>query len=76
MPSLAWRVIRLERVRARYSSSWEEPSSRAYSITGSETVSPWLPLPELMTTGSSQPLMRASEPAAALALARILISVP
>ena len=30
---------------------------------------PWLPLPELMTTGISQPFIRASEPAAAMALA-------
>jgi len=28
---------------------------------------PWLPLPELMTTGRAQPFMRASEPAAAAA---------
>jgi hypothetical protein len=32
--------------------------------------------PELMMTGSSQPFMRASEPAAALALARIDTSLP
>lgn len=29
-----------------------------------ETVIPWFPLPELMTTGREQPLIRASEPAA------------
>ena len=38
-------------------------------ITGTDTVIPWFPLPELITTGSSQPLIRASEPAAAYALA-------
>jgi len=39
-------------------------------------VMPWLPLPELMMTGSSQPFMRASEPAAALAFARLETSLP
>ena len=33
-------------------------------------TSAWFPLPELMTTGISQPFIRASEPAAAAALAR------
>ena len=35
---------------------------------------PWLPLPETMTTGISQPLMRASLPAAAQARASTLMS--
>ena len=39
-------------------------------ITGKDAVIPWLPLPETITTGSPQPLIRASEPAAAAALAR------
>ena len=43
---------------------------------GRLTVIPWLPLPELMITGISQPLILASEPAAAHALALILMSVP
>lgn len=41
-----------------------------------ETVMPWFPLPELMTTGREQPLIRASEPAAARARARIFTSLP
>ena len=45
-------------------------------MTGSEAVSPWLPLPELMTTGSSQPFIRASDPAAAQALARLWVESP
>ena len=36
---------------------------------------PWLPEPERITTGISHPLMRASLPAAAQALASVLISV-
>ena len=36
-------------------------------MTGTEVVMPWLPLPELMTTGISHPFMRASLPAAAQA---------
>ena len=39
-------------------------------MTGTEAVMPWLPLPELMTTGSSQPFILAS--LAAAAQARIL----
>ena len=50
--------------------------SRAYSITGREVVMPWLPLPETITTGISQPLIRASDPAAAAALARTATSSP
>ena len=38
-------------------------------MTGKETVMPWFPLPELMTTGISQPFIRASEPAEAYARA-------
>ena len=45
-------------------------------ITGTDTVIPWFPLPELITTGSSQPLIRASEPAAAYALAFVRTSSP
>ena len=33
--------------------------------TGTLTVMPWFPLPELMTTGMGQPFILASEPAAA-----------
>ena len=54
--------------------SEDTSSSRAYSITGSETVIPWLPLPELMTTAIGQPFILASEPAAAAALALNLTS--
>ena len=50
--------------------------SRAYSMTGREVVMPWLPLPETITTGISQPLIRASDPAAAAALARTATSSP
>ena len=45
-------------------------------MTGSETVSPWFPLPEFMTTGIAQPPMRASEPAAAIAFMRVGRSSP
>ena len=45
-------------------------------MSGTDTVMPWLPLPELMTTGSSQPLMRASDAAAAQAQARTFTSSP
>ena len=45
-------------------------------MTGTEAVIPWFPLPELMTTGSSQPFIRASEPAAAQALARFWTLLP
>ena len=34
---------------------------------------PWFPLPAFITTGREQPLIRASDPAAALALAFVLI---
>ena len=37
---------------------------------------PWLPEPDTMTTGISQPFMRASEPAAAQARAWVAQSVP
>ncbi len=36
---------------------------------------PWLPLPELMTTGREHPAIRASEAAAAMALARVYTEV-
>ena len=39
-----------------------------------EVVMPWLPLPEQITTGISQPFMRASLPAAAIARARVRTS--
>ena len=42
---------------------------------GRDTVIPWLPLPELMTTGIGQPLILASEPSGA-ALARMATSEP
>ena len=45
-------------------------------MTGSEAVMPWLPEPELMTTGSTQPPMRASEPAAGSARAIVRTSLP
>ena len=32
-------------------------------MTGSDAVSPWFPLPEQMTTGFSDPFIRASDPA-------------
>ena len=48
----------------------------AYTIIGTETVIPWFPLPELITTGSSHPLILASEPAAAIAFALVRISSP
>ena len=37
-------------------------------MIGIETVNPWLPEPEQITTGNGHPLMRASDPAAARAL--------
>ena len=45
-------------------------------MTGTEAVRPWLPLPELMTTGISQPSIRASDPAAAMAFARLCTELP
>ena len=45
-------------------------------MTGMVTVMPWLPLPELMMTGMGQPLILASDPAAALAQARDFTSCP
>jgi hypothetical protein len=62
-----WTVSRLDTARARYSLSSPMPLARAYSTTGTQAVIPWLPLPDTMTTGSSQPLIRASDPAAARA---------
>ena len=56
--------------RARSIISLEACSSLAYSTTGSVSVMPWLPEPELITTGMGQPFIRASEPAAAAAAAR------
>lgn len=50
--------------------------SPAYTITGSEEASPWFPLPAVMMTGRSQPPMRASEAAAAMARARVRRSAP
>ena len=43
---------------------------------GIEAVIPWFPLPETMMTGFSQPLIRASDPAAAMYLARVFTSSP
>ena len=63
-------AVRSESATARSISSWGTRRYLAYSATGSEQVMPWLPLPQLMTTGMAQPLMRASEPAAAAARAR------
>ena len=37
---------------------------------------PWLPLPELIITGSTQPFMRASLPAAGSARAMVRASLP
>ena len=37
-------------------------------MIGTDTVSPWLPEPEQITTGNGHPLIRASDPAAARAL--------
>ena len=65
-----WTVSRLDTTMARYIRSSPMPFMAAYSITGKEAVRPWFPLPDTMTTGSSQPLMRASDPAAARALSR------
>ena len=45
-------------------------------MTGREAVIPWFPLPEQITTGIEEPFMRASEPAAAKALARVFRSFP
>ena len=57
-----WTAIRLLTTSALYSLSWESSILFYKSITGRETVIPWFPLPELMTTGREQPLIRASEP--------------
>ena len=59
---------------ARRSCSWLAPMRMAQRATGTEAVMPWFPLPESITTGSSQPLMRASLPAAAQARASVRIS--
>ncbi len=69
-----WMVSRSLRTTARRSFSWLTPSSWAYTATGTEAVIPWLPLPETMMTGISHPLIRASLPAAAQALASVLMS--
>ena len=61
---------------ARYIFSSPMPFMTAYSITGKDAVSPWFPLPETMTTGNSQPLIRASDPAAARARNRAFQSFP
>ena len=66
MPVFMWMVSRSLRTTARRSFSWLTPSSWAYTATGTEAVIPWLPLPETMMTGISHPLMRASDPAAAM----------
>ena len=58
-------VSKLENASARYNFSRGMLFSRAYTITGTEEPMPWLPLPELMITGISQPSIRASEAAAA-----------
>ena len=42
--------MRLDTASARYSRSLGTASALAYSMTGTDTVMPWLPLPELMTT--------------------------
>ena len=61
-----WIVVRSESAIARYMVSSSTPSSVAYTMTGTEAVIPWFPLPELMITGSSHPFIRASDPAAAM----------
>ncbi len=63
IPSLIWIVARFEITRARYIVSSDTCSSFAKTTIGTEAVIPWLPLPELITTGSSQPFILASEPA-------------
>ena len=74
MDCLMRTATRLASTRARISCSWEAFNSFAYSRMGRVMVRPWLPLPELITAGSSQPLIRASEPAAAAAMARSFTS--
>ena len=69
MPDFWWMVSRSESTTARSSFSSPQPRRAAYTATGTEAVMPWLPLPERMTAGSSQPFIRASDPAAAMALA-------
>ena len=76
IPSFRWIAVRLEIANARYSFSLLLFSSMAYSTTGTHTVIPWFPLPELMMTGSSHPPILASEAAAALARARVCTSSP
>ena len=55
---------------ARSSCSRLLSQDSASEMTGRDTVSPWLPLPEFMTTGIRQPLILASLPEAAMAAAR------
>ena len=68
MPDLTYSVNRLAKTSARYNSSALLPSSSAVVIIGTDTVKPWLPEPEQITTGNGHPLIRASDPAAARAL--------
>ena len=68
--------MRLERVTARSIFSSSMSSQRAAATTGMVAVMPWLPLPELIITGSTQPFMRASLPAAGSARAMVRASLP
>ena len=65
MPVFWWIVMRSDTATARSIFSLDTFMDFAKRTTGIEAVMPWLPEPETITTGSSQPLMRASEPAAA-----------
>ena len=76
MPVFIWMVSRSLRATARSVFSSPAFSSLAYTTTGIEAVIPWFPLPETMMTGFSQPLIRASDPAAAMYLARVFTSSP
>ena len=76
MPVFKCTVIRSLSATARMSCSRLAPSSFAYTTTGREAHIPWLPLPETMTTGREQPFILASEPAAAVALARLCTPLP
>ena len=61
--------IRLLKVTARIICSSVTPSFLATATTGMVQAMPWLPEPELDTTGASAPAMRASAPAEAICIA-------
>ena len=65
MYCLMYRANTLANAKERNVWSRSIPYSLAYIMIGTDSVIPWLPLPQLIMTGIEQPSMRASDPAAA-----------